>query len=131
MNFVVNPYRPFTDSVEGIARAVREIQGTSRLKFTALASNPNLIRETTVDVVVTGHCLVEEAAKTLGLPVAFVSLRADLAAQLASDTFRQPTMSLRADLAAQLASDTFRQPTMSLRRFFVMPWEHVEGDLTQ
>jgi hypothetical protein len=55
--------------------------------------------------------LVEEAAKTLGLPVAFVSLRADL--------------------AAQLASDTFRQPTMSLRRFFVMPWEHVEGDLTQ
>jgi len=111
MNFVVNPYRPFTNSVEGIARAVREIQDTSRLKVTALASNPNLIGETTVDVVVTGHRLVEEAAKTLDLPVAFVSLRVDL--------------------AAQLAPDTFRQPTMSLRRFFVMPWEHAEGNLTQ
>jgi hypothetical protein len=111
MNFVVNPYRPFTNSVEGIARAVKEIQDTSRLKVTALASNPNLIGETTVDVVVTGHRLVEEAAKTLDLPVAFVSLRVDL--------------------AAQLAPDTFRQPTMSLRRFFVMPWEYAQGDLTQ
>jgi len=110
MNFVVNPYRPFTDSVEGIVQAVAEIQGTSRLKVTTLVSNPNLILETTVDMVVTGHRLVEEAAEALGLPVAFVSLRADL--------------------AAQLTSDTFRQPTLSLKRFFVMPWEHAEGDAT-
>lgn len=103
MNFVVNPHRPFTDSVEGIVQAVAEIQGTSRLQVTALVSNPNLIQETTVDVVVTGHHLVEEAAEALGLPVAFVSLRADL--------------------AAQVAAGTFRQPVMSLRRFFVMPWE--------
>jgi hypothetical protein len=103
MNFVVNPYRPFTDSVQGIVQAVTEVEGTSRLSVTALVSNPNLIRETTVDMVVTGHRLVEEAAEALGLPVAFVSLRADL--------------------VAQLASGTFRQPTMSLQRFFVMPWE--------
>jgi len=103
MNFVVNPYRPFTDSVEGIAQAVAEIQGTARLQVTALVSNPNLVQETTLDVVVAGHRLVEEAAEFLGLPVAFVSLRADL--------------------AVQVASNTFRQPTMSLQRFFVMPWE--------
>jgi hypothetical protein len=108
MNFVVNPRRPFTDSVEGIVRAVAEIQSTSRLRVTALVSNPNLIRETTVDMVVTGHRLVEEAAEALGLPVAFVSLRADL--------------------AAQVASNTFRQPVMSLRRFFVMPWEDGESN---
>lgn len=111
MNFVVNSHRPFTDSVEGIAQAVAEIQDASRLKVMALVSNPNLIRETTLDVVVTGHRLVEEAAEALGLPVAFVGLRADL--------------------AAQVASDTFRQPLMLLRRFFVMPWEHAEGGLTQ
>ncbi len=108
MNFVVNPYRPFTDFVEGIARAVAEIQSTSRLRVTALASNPNLMRETTVDMVVTGHRLVEKAAEALGLPVAFVSLRADL--------------------AAQVIANTFRQPVMSLRRFFVMPWEDAEGN---
>jgi hypothetical protein len=108
MNFVVNPYRPFTDSVDGIAQAVAEIQGTSRLKATTLVSNPNLIRETTVDMVVSGHHLVEEAAEALDLPVAFVSLRADL--------------------AAQLAPDTFHQPMLPLRRFFVMPWERAEGN---
>lgn len=108
MNFAVNPHRPFTDSVAGIARAVAEIQSTSRLRVTALVSNPNLIRETTLDMVVAGHRLIEEAAEALGLPVAFVSLRTDL--------------------AAQAAANTFRQPVMSLQRFFVMPWEGAEDN---
>jgi hypothetical protein len=103
MNFVVNPYRPFTDSVEGIVQAVAEIQGTARLQVTALVSNSNLMQETTLDMVVAGHRLVEKAAEVLGLPVAFVSLRADL--------------------AAQVVANTFRQPVMALQRFFVMPWE--------
>ncbi len=111
MNFVVNPHRPFTDSVAGIAQAVAEIQSTSRLQSTALVSNPNLIRETTLNMVVVGHRLVEEAAQSLGLPVAFVSLRADL--------------------AAQVTCGTFRQPVMPLRRFFVMPWEGAEDSSTQ
>jgi hypothetical protein len=108
MNFVVNPYRPFTGSVAGIAQAVAEIQSTARLQVTALVSNPNLIQETTLVLVVAGHQLVEEAAQALGLLVAFVSLRADL--------------------AAQVTSTTFCQPVMPLRRFFVLPWEYSEGD---
>jgi len=107
MNFVINPHRPFTDSLTGIAQAVDEIQSTSRLTVTALVSNPNLIRETTLDMVLSGHRLVQEAAEALGLPVAFISMRADL--------------------AAQLGSAAFRQPIMPLRRFFVMPWEEGEG----
>ena len=103
MNFVVNPHRPFTGSIEGIARAIDEIQTTSRLRVSALVSNPNLMRKTGIDLVVKGHRLVEEAAKTLALPVAFISLRADL--------------------AAQVRADQFQQPVMPLRRFFVMSWE--------
>ena len=103
MNFVVNPHRPFTDSVGGIVRAVAEIQSTARLQVTALVSNPNLMQETTIDLVMGGHRLVEEAAEELDLPVAFVSLRADL--------------------AAKVTAAAFSQPLMSLRRFFVMPWE--------
>jgi hypothetical protein len=106
MNFVVNPHRPFTGSVKGVVRAVTEIQATSRLEVTALVSNPNLIGETTLELVVNGHRLVEKAAQALALPVAFVSLRADL--------------------AARLAPDTFSVPVMPLRRFFVMPWEKDE-----
>lgn len=106
MNFVVNPHRPFTDSVAGIAQAVTDIQATSRLRVTALVSNPNLIRETTLDLVVTGHRLVEKAAQALALPVAFVSMRADL--------------------AEQVTPESFGRPVMSLRRFFVMPWENDE-----
>lgn len=103
MYFVVNPNRPFTDTVAGIVQAIAEIQKTSRLQVTALVSNPNLMRETTLELVIAGHRLVEEAAATLGLSVAFVSLRADL--------------------AAQAAEGAFHQPLMPLQRFFVLPWE--------
>jgi len=105
MNFVVNSHRPFTNTVEGITQAVAEIQGTSRLQITALASNPNLMQETTLEQVVAGHRLVEEAAEVLGVPVAFISLGADI--------------------AAQVAPGTFCQPVMKLQRFFVLPWENV------
>lgn len=110
MNFVVNPYRPFTDCTEGIAQAVAEIQGTARLQVTALVSNPNLIQETTLDKIVAGHRVVEEAAEALKLPVAFVSLRIDL--------------------AARVAANSFRQPVIPLRRFFVLPWESSKDDST-
>ncbi|MFZ5916770.1 MAG: hypothetical protein ACOYZ7_07550 [Chloroflexota bacterium] len=108
MNFVVNPHRPFTDTVEGIARAVTEIQATSRLTVTALVSNPNLMRQTTIELVVAGHRVVEQAAAALNLPLALICLRADL--------------------AAQVPPGTFAQPLLPLRRFFVMPWEASESD---
>ena len=111
MNFVVNPHRPFTDSVEGIAQAVAEIQDTARLQVTALVSNPNLMQETTLVEIVAGHRVVEETAEALRLPVAFVSLRTDL--------------------AAQVTAHTFHQPVMALRRFFVLPWETSEGNSAQ
>jgi len=37
-------------------------------------------------------------------------------------------VSLRADLAAEAGPNTFRQPVMPLRRFFVLPWEGSEGN---
>ena len=51
MHFVVNPYRPFTDTLEGLAHSIAEIEATSRLKVSSLVSNPNLIGETTVQTI--------------------------------------------------------------------------------
>lgn len=102
MNFVVNPYRPFTGTVEGVRAAVAEIERTSRLRATALASNPNLMGETTPDMVEAGHSLVEEAGRALGLPVAFVAVEAGL--------------------APAFGDNHFAQPVLALTRYFVPPW---------
>ena len=94
MDFVVNPYRPFTGDVEGIRRAVAEIETSSRLKATALVSNPNLIGETTTELVERGHRVVEAAAEALGLPLAFIAIEKGLAERFDDNHFAQPVLPL-------------------------------------
>ena len=113
MNLVVNPYRPFTDTVDGVRAAVADIERTSRVRTTALVSNPNLIGETTVAVVDEGHALVEEAGRVLGLSVAFVAVEEEL--------------------APAFGGNHFAQPVLALTRYFTPPWgcgrwQNAEGD---
>jgi hypothetical protein len=71
MLFCVNPYRPFTDSVRGIQEAISEIEAGSRLRVSALVSNPNLMSETSAQIFEQGHKLVSQASSDLSLPIAF------------------------------------------------------------
>lgn len=66
---VVNPYRPFTRTVEEIAEMRAGIERASGLKVNALISNPNLGRDTTVEVCLNGHRVVRSAAGYMNLPV--------------------------------------------------------------
>jgi hypothetical protein len=103
MHFVVNPYRPFTDSQEGLARSISEIEASSRLTVSSLLSNPNLIGETTVEEVLAGHAKIERYAEALSLPIAFVCVE------------RQ--------WLDELDPEQFAQPLLVLDRHFVMSWE--------
>ncbi len=103
MHFVVNPYRPFTDTMEGLTSSIAEIEAGARLRVTSLVSNPNLIGETTIEIIIEGHSKIESFAQALGLPIAFVCVE------------RRWTDALRSKHPAQ--------PVMVLDRHFVMPWE--------
>jgi hypothetical protein len=103
MHFVVNPYRPYTSTVEGLSTSISEIEASSRLRVSSLVSNPNLIGETTIEDILEGHARIENYAKTLGLPIAFVCVERRWL-----------------DL---LNSGHFTQPLLVLDRHFVMPWE--------
>jgi hypothetical protein len=103
MHFVVNPYRPFTGSLEGLAAAISEIEASARLEVTSLVSNPNLIGETKVKHIVDGHARIEEFSRELGLPIAFVC--ADRRWE------------------GRLSGAEFRQPMLFIDRYFVMAWE--------
>jgi hypothetical protein len=111
MRFVVNPYRPFTDTLEGLAHSIAEIERTSRLKVSSLVSNPNLIGETSVQAIVDGHARIERLAGELGLPIAFVCVERQWVdrVRMAPRDPRQPTL--------------FARPVLVLDRYFVMPWE--------
>lgn len=89
---VVNPYRPFTDTVQGIAHSIKEIEAAARLTVNGLVSNPNIIEETTQDIVEHGHAMVEAAGRELGLPVAFIAIERSLAHRFPKGYFRQPVL---------------------------------------
>ena len=80
--FVVNPYRPFMDSVSGIRDAVREIQASAKIMVSHLVSNPNMMSESTLQLFHQGHALVEKASQALDLPIAFAVAGARLAEQI-------------------------------------------------
>ena len=103
MYLVVNPYRPFNATVERIAETLEVIETNSRLEAGALVSNPNLISETTLDVVREGHCMVEIASSDLGLPIAFLCLESRL--------------------LEEGVEELCSQPILPLKRHFRPPWE--------
>lgn len=102
MHFVVNPYRPFTATLQGLADSISEIEASARLRVDSLVSNPNLMDETTADQLVNGIAQVEAFAQELGLPIAFVCIDKRWAG------------------APEL--ERLAQPTLVLERHFVMPW---------
>ena len=111
MHFVVNPYRPFIDTLEGLAHSITEVEATSRLKVSSLVSNPNLIGETTTQTILDGHARIEAFAAELGLPIAFVCLE------------RQWVDQVRKVPRDPRHPSVFTRPVLVLDRFFVMPWE--------
>jgi hypothetical protein len=103
MYLVVNPYRPFNATVERIAQSLQDMEQNSRLKTGALISNPNLIAETTLQIVEEGHRLVEQASQELGLPIAFLCIEERL--------------------LKEGDGERFAQPVLPLNRHFYPPWE--------
>jgi hypothetical protein len=79
---VLNARRPFTSDVAGSLKMMRDIEISSRLKFTGIVSNTHLIGETTPEVVTEGYQLAEEVGKAAEIPVVFVSVVKEVAQQL-------------------------------------------------
>jgi hypothetical protein len=114
MHFVVNPYRPFTDSLDGLAGSITEIESSSRLHVTSLVSNPNLMAETTLESILEGHAKITRFADALGLPIAFLCVESRLATELVAQDSHKALYGLGCSV-------------LILDRFFAMPWEQTEG----
>jgi hypothetical protein len=103
MYLVVNPYRPFNATIERIGETMEDMETNTRLRATALVSNPNLISETTPKTVEEGHMLVEQASEKLGLPIAFLCVEDRI--------------------LAEGFDGRYPHPILPVRRHFRPPWE--------
>ncbi len=102
MLLVVNPYRPFTQSIPQIKQMAQEIENSSRLKISGIISNPNLSMQTDEDVIKKGHILIKQAAQKLNLPIKFICI---------SERFSK-----------KIKQENFEETIFYIKRFMHLPW---------
>lgn len=96
--YLINPYRPWSDTIDHIDETLGKILGVSHIQLTqlTLVSNPNNGIGTTVQEVVDGH---RETVKLVGeyIPVSFCCAREEIAGQAAAQ-LEVPVFPLRLEL---------------------------------
>ncbi len=95
---VVNPYRPFTETVEGCLRIRAEIEAASRQAVSGWIANPHLLDETVADDIYRGADVVKDLAERTGLPLVFVTAPAELAGELDAERIGRPLLPIRRQL---------------------------------
>lgn len=95
---VINPLRPFTDSVVGCLRIKDEIEQASRMPVSGIVGNANLIDETTADVIYTGYDFVENVSRVCGLPLEFITVSTWLEDKIDKGRFSCPLLVLHRQL---------------------------------
>lgn len=73
MYLVLNHKRPFTKDAQESLEMISAIEATSRLKFSGIVSNSNLMEHTTAEIVSEGEALCEDISEKSGIPLKFVS----------------------------------------------------------
>lgn len=80
MLYVVNFYRPLTQTAEDALTVLREIEAACGLPFTGIVNNSNLGDETTLADVTATAPAADALAQLTGLPVVCTAARAEIAA---------------------------------------------------
>lgn len=71
--FVINPFRPMTDTVDKMVSMFEEITESAGIRPTGLVNNSNLLEFTTPEVIEEGHRMITEVSKRVQIPVAFAA----------------------------------------------------------
>ena len=73
MYYVINTKRPLSAKEEDILYMMQEVQNKSRLKVTHLINNTNLSYETKTCDIIEGQNLISKIAKSVKLPIAYIT----------------------------------------------------------
>jgi hypothetical protein len=95
---VINPLRPFTDTLKGCMKMRDEIEKASRMQVSGIIGNANLIDETTADIVYDGYDFVSTVSEKTGLPLEFITVPSWLSDEIDIKRFSCPVLKLHRQL---------------------------------
>jgi hypothetical protein len=93
--FVVNKNRPFSDTLGGCRKLIKDIEEASELKITGLISGTHLIEETSIDMIYDGYEFTRDVSNDLGIPISFVTIMDDLFPKLDRTQISEPILVLK------------------------------------
>jgi hypothetical protein len=100
---IVNPLRPFTETIEGCLKIREEIEQAAKLAVDGIVGNANLIDETSVDDIYDGYDFVKQLSEKSGLALEFITVARELL----------PAVDIR----------RFSCPVLPIERQLVPPWQ--------
>jgi hypothetical protein len=118
--FVLNANRPFTETVGGAIRMLREIEGASRLRVTGLVANSHLMEETDLETILRGVELARAVEQETGAPLRFATAPVALAAEARAALGGLPVL----EIVRTLLPPWRRRPKLGRENFRLGP-----GDL--
>jgi len=98
MLMVVNPFRPLTQTLDGVIKIKREIENASKLCITGLIGNSNLIEESTAEIICSGYAFMAEISDKLVLPIEFITVPVHLLNKLKREQFLYPILPVKRQL---------------------------------
>jgi len=89
---VVNPFRPFTQTLNGCLKIKKEIEVASKLEVNGIIGNANLIDDTVVQNIYDGYDFANAYATESRLPLEFITARKSLIPELDLSRFSCPVL---------------------------------------
>lgn len=95
---VVNPFRPFTDTIESCLKMRSEIERASKMTINGIIGNANLIDETSVDDIYNGYDFVKALSVKSRLPLEFITVSVELLPEIDMGRFSCPVLPIERQL---------------------------------
>jgi hypothetical protein len=95
---VVNPLRPFTESIEGCLKVREEIEQAAKLAVDGIIGNTNLIDETSADDIYDGYEFVKRLSEQSGLALEFITVARKLLPSVDARRFSCPVLPIERQL---------------------------------
>jgi len=95
---VINPFRPFTDTLKGCMKIKGEIEKASGMSISGIIGNANLIDDTNAGIIYEGYDFVSMVSKESGLPLEFITVPAWLHDEIDMNRFLCPVLVLQRQL---------------------------------
>lgn len=95
---VINPFRPYTDTVAGCRQIGQAIEATSKLKITGIIGNANLLDHTLSEHIYHGYRFATEVSQASGLPLECITIAEGLQDQVDMTRIACPVLTIRRQL---------------------------------